>query len=185
MMLRLTMDRRPRWLVLEYGVKVEVRPLSTSINEAAIAEARRRAAVFSAEADVAEKAGQPLDALGANGANAAWLEGQRQQFYAEALARYAILRWEGVADDGGNPLPVTPAAIEAFAAHPDLSLSFVAAYSRSLREVAVEGNGSALFSDGASEAETTPAAAATEGGDTPASLPASDLEASAPTALKK
>lgn len=184
-MLRLSMDRRPRWLVLEHGVKVEVRPLTTSINEAAIAEARRRAAVFAVEADAAEKAGQPLDAMGANGANGAWLEGQRQQFYAEALARYAILRWEGVADDAGQLLPVTAAAIEAFAAHPDLSLSFVAAYSRSLREVATEGNGSALYSDGVSEAEMTPAETVTEAGDTLACLPASAPEASAATARKK
>lgn len=184
-MLRLNLERRPRWLVLAHGVKVEVRPLTTSINEAAISEARRRAAVHAVEADVAEKAGQPLDPLGPNGANAAWLEGQRQQYYAEALARYAILRWEGVADEMGTPLPVTPTSLEAFAAHPTLSLSFVGTYSESLRQVAEEGNGSIDFSVGDLPEETTPAAPAPEADTTLESQPDLDLEAPAASARKK
>lgn len=151
-MLRLTIDRRPRWLVLTHGVKVEVRPLSTSINEASVAEARRRAAVFLVEAEVSARAGQPMDPLGANAANTSWLEGQRQQFYVEALARYAILRWENLADEKGDLLAVTSASLEAFAAHPDLSMSFVSLYLSSLREVAEEGNVSTPSSAGASPA---------------------------------
>jgi hypothetical protein len=93
-----------------------------------------------------------MDPLGANAANTSWLEGQRQQFYVEALARYAILRWENLADEKGDLLAVTSASLEAFAAHPDLSMSFVSLYLSSLREVAEEGNVSTPSSAGASPA---------------------------------
>ncbi len=184
-MLRLTTDRRPRWLVLRHGVKVEVRPLSTAMHEAAIAEARRRAAVLVVEAEAAEKAGQPVDALGQTGANAAWLEGVRNQYYAEALARHAITRWEGLADEAGVVLPVTPETVEAFAAHPDLSMDFVGQITRPLTEVVTEGNGSAPSSAGNSEAATSTAPDAAASPDTPASrkakAPASAAEAAPAT----
>lgn len=179
-MLRLTTDKRPRWLVLRHGVKVEAKPLSTGTQEAAIAEARRRAAVLMVEADAAAEAGQPMDPLGANGANAAWLEGQRQQFYAEALGRYAITRWEGLADEAGEPLPVTPSSIEAFAAHADLAFDFVTQMTRSLGETVQEGNGSAASSGGSLPAEKTAVSDAPAPLDTPASptdaAPVSDAE---------
>ena len=169
-MLRLSLSRKPQLLAIgTTGVSVEVRPISTAINEAALAEARRRAGALATEADVAERAGQPLDARGANGANAAWLEGQRTAFYIEALARYAIIRWDGLAGDDGQPLPVTADAIAAFAAHPDLGVAFLGAYGRSLAELSAEGNGSAPSSAGDSAAAISPAADAPAPPDGPAS----------------
>ena len=148
--MKLNLNRQPQWLVLPYGVKVEVRPLTTVINSAAQAEAQKRTAALIVEAEAAEKTGHPMDPLGPNGANAAWLDGQFAQFYIAALARYAIKRWEGINGDDGQPLPVTPAATEAMAEHPDLGPAFRAAYGRSLAEQVAEGNASAASSAGAS-----------------------------------
>lgn len=148
--MKLNLNRQPQWLVLPHGVKVEVRPLTTVINSAAQAEAQKRTAALIVEAEAAEKLGQPLDPLGPNGANAAWLDGQFAQFYIAALARYAIKRWEGLTGDDGAALPVSPAAAEALAAHPDLGPAFRTAYGRSLAEQVAEGNASAASFDGAS-----------------------------------
>lgn len=161
-MIRLSLARGNRWLVLPLGVKVEVRPLTTAINQAALADARKRVAMLSVDADKSAAEGQPLDPLGANGANAAWLDGMWTQYYAEALGRYGIARWEGLADDEGNVIEVAHPAIVAFAAHPVLGPAFSQAYADDLAAQAAEGNVSGASSNGNTEeakpaAETAPA----------------------------
>lgn len=142
--------REPQWLDLFPGVRVLVRPLTTAVAEAAYAEAVERTRPIKQAAEDAEKAGTPLDPSGANGANAAWIQGLHWQFVSEALARYGIIEWEGIGDDGGCPLPVTPETCAAFAAHPDVGgRNFVLKYRASLDAVAAEGNASAPSSAGA------------------------------------
>lgn len=150
--MKLSLNRQLQWLVLPHGVKAWVRPLTTVINAAAQAEAQKRTAVLIVEAEAAEKLGQPMDPLGANGANAAWLDGQWSQFYIAALARYGVKKWEGLTGDDGQPLEATPEVAEAVASHPDLGPAFRLAYGRSLAEQIAEGNASAASFDGASPA---------------------------------
>ncbi len=174
-MFRLTLSTAPRWLELSHGIRVEVRPLTTAIVEAAAAEALKRIVAMKMEAADAEKSGQPLDSTAFNGANSSALDGMWNQYRAEALARYGVVRWEGIAGNDGAPLPVTPASIEAFAAHPVLAKHFVEAYSKPVNDVAEEGNASAPSSDGSSEgAENTAEAAPTdqEENEAPAAEPA-------------
>lgn len=161
-MFRLSMNRALRWLVLPHGVKVEVRPLTTAINQAALAEARKRIAMLAVEADAAEKAGQALDALGPTGANAAWLDGMWTQYYAEALGRYGINRWDGIRGDDGEILPVSNEAIAVFAAHPELGPEFQRMYAATLAAEVAEGNASTASVSGdtaaaSALAETVPA----------------------------
>ncbi len=156
-MFRLSLNRDLRWLNLAHGVKVEVRPLTTAINQAALAEARKRVAVLAVEAEAAERAGQPLDPMAPNGANAAWLDGMWTQFYSEALGRYGINRWEGLRGDDGEVLPVTHEAIAVFAAHPELGPAFSNRYASDLAAEAAEGNGSGASVNGDTAAAPTPA----------------------------
>ncbi|MDQ1078009.1 hypothetical protein [Pseudoroseomonas cervicalis] len=162
-MFRLTLSTAPRWLELSHGIRVEVRPLTTAIVEAAAAEALKRVAAIQVEAQAAEKAGQPLDSTAFNGANSSALDGMWNQHRAEALARYGIIRWEGLAGDDGGPLPVSPAAIEAFAAHPVLAKEFIKLYAQPVNEVVEEGNGSAPSSDGSTEGAESTAEAVPDG----------------------
>lgn len=149
-----------RWLELPHGVKVEVEPLTTARATAARNEAMRRVDKIRAEAEAMEKAGQPLDALGFNGASVAALVGLAMEYEIEALARFGIRRWEGLNGPDGNPLPVTPQSCEAFAQHEELGLAFWVEYTGKARAVAAEGEGSGPTADSAGQGAPTSTAEA-------------------------
>ncbi len=88
-MLKLDLSNEPAWLDLGHGVQVKLRPLTTALMVAA----RNDQAVQ----DLSEDATDEESALA----------------FARALARVAILDWEGVGDAKGNPIPVSPEAIGA------------------------------------------------------------------------
>lgn len=165
-MFRLTTNTQADlWLDLSFGVRVQVRPLSTAIYQAANSEAARRIATLRAEAEDAAKAGQPLDETGMNGANQAYLTGLFNQYQTEALARYGIIQWEGIAGEDGQPAPLTPDYIKAFAAQAELAASFKSRYDATLAQVEAEAGKSETSSAGgteevASTAEAAPQAAA-------------------------
>ncbi len=88
-MIRLNLTATPEWLDLAPGLRLLVAPLSTAL-------------MVSARADPAvetlpEGATQEEMALA----------------MAKAVARRAVLDWEGVGDDAGNILPVSPEGIDA------------------------------------------------------------------------
>ena len=88
-MIRLNLSATPEWLDLAPGLRLLVGPLTTAL-------------MVSARADPA------IDALP---------EGATQEelalAMAKAVARRAVLDWEGVGDDIGNLLPVSPEGIDA------------------------------------------------------------------------
>ncbi len=88
-MIRLNLTATPQWLDLAPGLRLLVGPLTTAL-------------MVSARADPA------IEALP---------EGSSQEALAlamaKAVARRAVLDWEGVGDDTGNILPVTPEGIDA------------------------------------------------------------------------
>jgi hypothetical protein len=88
-MIRLNLTAAPKWLDLAPGLRLLVGPLSTAL-------------MVSARADPAIEASP---------------EGATQEALAlamaKAVARRAVLDWEGVGDDMGQPTPVTPEGIEA------------------------------------------------------------------------
>jgi hypothetical protein len=88
-MIRLNLTATPEWLDLASGLRLLVGPLTTAL-------------MVSARADPA------IDALP---------EGATQEALAlamaKAVARRAVLDWEGVGDDAGNIVPVTPEGIDA------------------------------------------------------------------------
>lgn len=88
-MIRLDLSREPQWLDLGHGVKLKLLPLTTALMVATRAD----------------PAVQNLDPMSSNDARAA--------IFAGALARHAVVDWEGVGDVDGNPLPVSDEGIEA------------------------------------------------------------------------
>ena len=88
-MIRLNLTTTPQWLNLAPGLRLLVGPLTTAL-------------MVSARADPAIEA-LPETATPEDLALA----------MAKAIARRAVLDWEGVGDDQGQPLPVTPEGIDA------------------------------------------------------------------------
>lgn len=88
-MIRLNMTSVPDWLTLALDLRVQVAPLTTAL-------------MVSARADPAIEA-LPDDASREELALA----------MAKAVARRAVLDWEGVGDEGGNGLPISPEGINA------------------------------------------------------------------------
>jgi len=160
-MLRLSLARAPFWLELPYGVRVQVEPLTTAIDSAARNDALRRVAAEMEEAKALAKAGQGHDPLAFNPANMAACEGKADQYEIEALARFGIKAWEGVSDEAGEPLPVNPASIQAFAQHTILGRAFRDTYRKAVEMVSAEGEGFAPSFDGDGKVARNTAEAAT------------------------
>jgi hypothetical protein len=92
-MLRLNLSKEPRWLDLGHGVRLLVDPMTTAIMLAA----RSDPAIVAAAAE-AESTNSNDDLA---------------RIVAKAVARIVVKDWEGVGDEGGKPLPLTPEGIDA------------------------------------------------------------------------
>ena len=88
-MLTLDLSNEPRWLELAPGVRVQLRPLTTALMVATRSDPAVEA--------VPEEASDEERALA----------------FAKALARKAVLAWEGVGDADGNAINPSPEAIDA------------------------------------------------------------------------
>lgn len=88
-MLTLDLTNAPRWHELAPGVRVELRPLTTAL-------------MVSTRSDPAVEA-LPVSTS----------DEERAVAFAKALARRAVLSWEGVGDADGNPIEPSPEAIDA------------------------------------------------------------------------
>jgi hypothetical protein len=88
-MIELNLSNGPKWLDLIAGLRLQLRPLTTSLM-------------------VAARADPAIQDL-ASGAS----DDERAVAFAKALARLAILDWEGVGDASGVPLAPSEAAIDA------------------------------------------------------------------------
>ena len=88
-MIRLNLTATPEWLDLAPGLRLLVGPLTTALMVAARADPAIEA--------LPEGATQEALALA----------------MAKAVARRAVLDWEGVGDDAGNVVPVSPEGIDA------------------------------------------------------------------------
>ena len=106
-MIRLDLKRLPHWLDLGHGVRVHVRPCTTALMMSARAEAQRGA---SSRASDIEAAGIRTTAL------------------IKALARLAVLDWEGIGDAAGSAAPVTPESVDTLMDLWPIASAFESAY---------------------------------------------------------
>ncbi|MBK8211482.1 MAG: hypothetical protein IPK78_17570 [Rhodospirillales bacterium] len=91
-MIRLDLKREPHWLDLGHGVRLHVRPCTTALMMAARAEAQRAAISSASDSEAA---------------------GIRTAALIKALARLAVLDWEGIGDAAGSMALVTPESVDA------------------------------------------------------------------------
>ena len=88
-MIRLNLTASPSWLTLAPGLRLQVAPLTTALMVSARADP-----VLEALPDTATQEELALA-------------------MAKAVARRAVLDWEGVGDDAGDAVPVSPEGIDA------------------------------------------------------------------------
>lgn len=148
-MLKLNLNREPRWLELGGGIRVKVPPLDTAIIRAVEYQAFQAYAAMKSVANAGDDTA-PLDT-----AAIARLEGAFALARVRALADQ-IMDWEGIAAEDGSALAPAGAALDAFAAHPQAGPAFARAYEATVGPLLTEGNGSAstLPGDGAGETVT-------------------------------
>ncbi|MFP1646052.1 hypothetical protein [Pontitalea aquivivens] len=129
-MLRLDLTQTPSWLDLMPGVRVQLRPLSTALMVAV----QRDPAVR----DLPDDTPDEVRAVAA----------------AKALARRAILAWDGVGDGDGRPIPVTPEGIDALLEIWPIFEAFQSGYVAKALLLDAEKNASALSQNGPSAGAT-------------------------------
>jgi hypothetical protein len=88
-MIRLNLTATPAWLTLAPGLRLQIAPLTTAL-------------MVSARADPAIEALQDTAT-----------QEEMALAMAKSVARRAVLDWEGVGDDAGNIIPVSPEGIDA------------------------------------------------------------------------
>lgn len=88
-MLTLDMTNAPGWHELAPGVRVQLRPLTTALM-------------------VATRSDPAVEAVPQQASDE-----ERAVAFAKALARRAVLTWEGIGDANGKPVDPSPAAIDA------------------------------------------------------------------------
>jgi hypothetical protein len=115
-MIKLNMPREPHWIALAAGVRLQVRPATTALVMAA-----RHAAAKVAGTDIAAA-------------------GERTATLITELAKLAVLAWEGVADDKGQPASVTLDGVAALMEHWLLADAFEREYLAGLYALESEKN---------------------------------------------
>ena len=129
-MIRIQLSPEPQWLDLDHGVRLQLLPLTTALMVATRSD----------------PAVQTLDAEASNDTRAA--------VFAAALARRAIVDWEGVGDADGNVLRVTPEGIDALLSLWPIFEAFNLHYVSSGMLLGAEKNGSAPSPTGTSAGAT-------------------------------
>lgn len=143
-MLRLNLSAQPSWVEPIPGVRLLLRPLSTTV----MGEARE----------------DPI----MDGLSEATPRRELSITLGKALARTAILEWTGVGDEAGEPLPVTPAGVDALLELFPIFEWWQLHYVQPALSLDAEKNGSGLSLTG------------TSAGASPTALPAPDDAQSVP-----
>lgn len=161
-MLRLLVPKEPYWLDLPAGVRLQVRPLTTAVMAAAQARAQQAVTELAEQVGARREAGLALDGL-PDLEDEAERAGLAQLLLTKALARHAVLAWEGVLQaEGDAPAPVTPETvgdlIEGFWVVAD---AFLRQYTAPIDALMSEGNACGPLPPGTSAAgaDTAPTAA--------------------------
>lgn len=137
-MLRLIDLTQPAWLSLGGGVRVEVLPFTSALMLQIRADYRREIAAL-------PKDGEPLhpEDLGLR--------------FNQAVARHAIINWDGVGDEAGEPLPCTPEGVVALMSLFQMVKAFEVAYVTPRMTLDAEKNGSSPAPNGTSAGARTTA----------------------------
>ena len=123
-MFRLSNTSDARWIDLAQGVRVLAKPATTAVVAAMQSAAKQRA----------------LDLTSGNQVDEHMRQGIAFQAAVQALARYSVQDWTGVAGPDGKTLPFTPEGLDALMIHDEMAVAFWRAQIAPLEERAAEGN---------------------------------------------
>ena len=129
-MIRINLSPEPQWFELGHGVRLQLLPLTTALM-------------------VATRSDPAVQALDADASN-----DTRAAVFAAALARRAIVDWDGVGDADGNVLPATPEGIDALLSLWPIFEAFNLHYVSRGMLLDAEKNGSAPLPTGTSAGAT-------------------------------
>jgi hypothetical protein len=129
-MLTLAIPTEPTWIDLPQEVRLRIRPVTTAVVAAAQSASLR-------EAEALRDAGDPS---GLDLADPDIAKGLGFALMVKALARYAVLDWEGVGDGEGQPLPCTPDNIARLMDLDEMATAFWRAAFAPVAAVSAEGN---------------------------------------------
>ncbi len=132
-MIRINLSPEPQWLDLGHGVRLQLLPLTTAL-------------MVATRSDIA------VQNLAADASN-----DNRAAVFAAALARCAVVDWEGVGDEDGNVLPATPEGIDALLSLWPIFEAFNLLYVSRGMLLDAEKNGSAPLPTGTSAGATATA----------------------------
>jgi hypothetical protein len=132
-MIRINLTPEPQWLDLGHSVRLLLLPLTTALM-------------------VATRADPAVQALDADASN-----DSRAAVFATALARRAIVDWEGVGDEAGNVLEISLDGIDALLSLWPIFEAFNLLYVSCGMLLDAEKNGSALSLTGTSAGATATA----------------------------
>ena len=132
-MIRINLSPEPQWLDLGHGVRLHLLPLTTALM-------------------VATRSDPAVQDLAAEANN-----DKRAAVFAAALARRAIVGWEGVGDESGNALEVSPEGIDALLSLWPIFEAFNLLYVSRGMLLDAEKNGSAPSPTGTSTGATATA----------------------------
>lgn len=151
-MIRLQRETEPYEIDLGDGVTVKVKPLTYAVYRAATYASERQAQELAQQMGAITSAGGRVfdipDPLQREN-----FFGIRDQFALQALARHAIISWEGVFDEDMRPAPVTEQSVDAFVRDAVVHAQrFEARYMLRIAGMISEGEGSGAEPNGTSEA---------------------------------
>jgi hypothetical protein len=129
-LLTLAIPTASTWIDLPKGVRLRIRPVTTAVVAAAQSASLR-------EAEALRDAG---DADGLDLADPDVAKGLGFALMVKALARYAVLEWEGVGDASGELLPCTPENIVLLMDLDEMATAFWRAAFAPVAAVSAEGN---------------------------------------------
>ena len=132
-MIRINLSPEPQWFELGHGVRLQLLPLTTALM-------------------VATRSDPAVQALEADASN-----DTRAAVFAAALARRAVVDWEGVGDADGSLLAVTPEGIDALLSLWPIFEAFNLQYVSRGMLLDAEKNGSAPLPTGTSAGATATA----------------------------
>ena len=132
-MIRINLSPEAQWLDLGHGVLLQLLPLTTALM-------------------VATRSDPAVQALEADASN-----DSRAAVFAAALARRAIVDWEGVGDEGGTVIAVSPEGIDALLSLWPIFEAFNLLYVSRGMLLDAEKNGSAPLPTGTSVGATATA----------------------------
>ena len=150
-MLRLDIPEEPYWLELEAGPRLYVRPLQTP--EYNVAKARNVEALkqMIEERQGILETGGKVDHL-PDIDDAAARKGYAEFLFTVALAQSAIIDWESVGDETGEPIEVTKEAVAKLIRIPTIADDFLRKYTRHYETILTEGESSPVGANGTSQA---------------------------------